>query len=583
MFCSPTIFRRIVFYCTIGLLTAIATPALALDYKLNGVSRDDLKDNIKLHLNPISVTKGDPDEATEERILKSVKTALQPFGFYNSEIALRTENQALIIEVELGDPLIVANVTREIIGEGRNDPEFKQRFNGFKLNPGDVMHQPTYESFKSSMFNYALSNGYFDYHWQATRLDLVREENEANILLVAQSGRQYEFGEVRLVGDTRSKAIIGRLQPFKEGEKYTSAKLTKFNQRLNQTGYFARVIARPLVSQADGARVPIEITLAHLPRDIFNVGGGASTDTGPRIRGRWERPWVNTRGHSITGEVFASQLEQAASLDYRIPLEDVNNDYASIKTSYEFQDNENSDTKSETLSISAHRFWKEADSPWQRSISLTYDREMFTQGLSKPQTINLLMPGYSIAYNNSEDKVDINHGQYYRVSAQVGHEDLASDISLAKVLAQAKIITTLGETHRLFFRAEAGAIYTEEFDRVPSSIRFFTGGDQSVRGFGYQKISPFVLDEDGSRVLTGGKYLATASIEYAYPVADNWRAAVFTDVGTSTNDFSDPLARSIGVGAHWITLIGPVRFYIARGESEFESSWRFHFTLGPEL
>ncbi|MDC8829231.1 autotransporter assembly complex protein TamA [Alteromonas gilva] len=583
MFFSPTFFRRTLYFSGIACLLGLAPIALALEYTLNGVSRSDLKDNIKLHLNPISVTNGDPDETTEERIIKSVKTALQPFGFYNTDIALRTEKQALIIDVDLGEPLRVANVTREIIGEGRDDPEFKQRFNSFKLKPGDVMHQPTYESFKSSMFNYALSNGYFDYHWQATRLDLVREENEANVLLIAQSGRQYEFGEVRLEGDTRSSAIIGRIQPFQEGEKYTSAKLTKFNQQLNQTGYFSRVIARPLVSQAKGARVPIEVTLAHLPRDIFNVGGGASTDTGPRVRGRWERPWVNTRGHSITGELFASQLEQAASLDYRIPLEDVNNDYASIKTSYEFQDNDNSDTKRETLSISAHRFWKEAESPWQRSLSLTYDREMFTQGLSDPQTINLLMPGYSIAFNNAEEKVDIDQGQYYRISAQVAHEDLASDISLAKVLAQAKIITTLDDTHRLFFRAEAGAIYTEEFNRVPSSIRFFTGGDQSVRGFGYQQISPFVLNDEGNRVLTGGKYLATASIEYAYPIADNWRAAVFSDVGTSTNDFSDPLARSVGIGAHWLTLIGPVRFYVARGKNAFESTWRIHFTLGPEL
>ncbi|HCB15533.1 MAG TPA: outer membrane protein assembly factor, partial [Alteromonas sp.] len=97
-------------------------------------------------------------------------------------------------------------------------------------------------------------------------------------------------------------------------------------------------------------------------------------------------------------------------------------------------------------------------------------------------------------------------------------------------------------------------------------MRFFTGGDQSIRGFRYQEISPQVLDEEGNSVLTGGRYLATASVEYAYPVADNWRAAVFADVGTATNDFSDGLSRGLGVGAHWLTLIGPVRFYIAQGK-----------------
>ena len=561
----------------------VALAATTLSYELRGVEQSALKKNIGLYLANISFNGAIPDEATQERIIKTVNTAVQPFGYYNAEVTLQIEKEDVIIQVALGEPLIVANITREIIGEGRDDPAFREKFNALAIKKGDVLHQPTYEQFKSAMFNYALSHGYFDFYWQATRLDLVREENEANVLLIAQSGRQYKFGEVRLVGDNRAKAIIGRLQPFKQGDAYSATKLTTFNRRLNETGYFQRAIARPLVSQAEGANVPIEITLTHLPRDIFNVGGGGSSDTGPRIRGRWERPWVNSRGHSITGEVYLSKPEQAASLDYRIPLEDVNNDYASIKTSYEFEDNTTSDTKSEKLSISGHRFWKEQDSPWQRSVSLTYDREMFTQGISEPQTVNLLMPGYSIGYSESDNVLSINQGKYFVIAMQGAHENAGSDISLLKVTAKAKYIATFNNTHRIFLRAEAGAIETEEFDRVPSSLRFFTGGDQSIRGFSYQEIAPSVLDDEGERVLTGGKYLATGSAEYAYPVTDNWRAAVFADIGTATNDFSDPLATGYGIGAHWLTLIGPVRFYIARGHNEFENSWRFHFTLGPEL
>ena len=575
-------FRRALLALT-SLLLLTCYPAWSLDYELKGVDREDLEDNIELHLAQIELTNNTLDEPTEERIIRSVNTALQPFGFYNAEVTLYFEEEELVIDVTPGTPLKVSNVTREIIGDGRTDDAFRQRYNAFPLKQGDVLHQPTYEKFKSEMFNYALSHGYFDFYWQATRLDLVREENEANILLIAQSGRQYEFGEVELVGDDRAEAIIGRLRNFTAGEKYSSAKLTEFNRRLNETGYFARAIARPIVSRAEGARVPIEVTLTHLPRDIFNVGGGANSDKGPRVRARWERPWVNTRGHSVTGQVFFSKLEQAASLDYRIPLEDVNNDYASIQTSYEFEDNSISDTKSETLSISGHRFWKEADSPWQRSVSLTFEREMFTQGISDPQTINLLMPGYSVGYTKSDQELTISQGQQYIVAVQGGHESAGSDISLFKITANAKVITTINDTHRIYLRADAGAIRTDDFDRVPSSLRFFTGGDQSIRGFRYQEISPQVLDDEGNSVLTGGRYLATASVEYAYPVADNWRAAVFADVGTATNDFSDGLSRGLGIGAHWLTLIGPVRFYIAQGKNDFETQWRFHFSLGPEL
>ena len=47
---------------------------------------------------------------------------------------------------------------------------------------------------------------------------------------------------------------------------------------------------------------------------------------------------------------------------------------------------------------------------------------------------------------------------------------------------------------------------------------------------------PFELDSDGERELTGGQYLAVASVEYSYPVAKNWRAAAFVDVGNASEE-----------------------------------------------
>jgi translocation and assembly module TamA len=576
----------------LGLLQT--TSAWALDYKLTGIESSTLKDNIKLHLQNVHLNDhGLLDNSTSQTIEDAVNTALQPYGYYNAEISISQpslqENASqsdtpVNIQVILGSPLLVANVNREIIGDARTDKDFKARYDNFPMAIGEVLNQPKYAAFKSSMFNYALAHGYFNFYWQATRLDIVREENEANILLIAQSGPQYKFGELKISGDKRAEAIINRLKPFTVGEKYTSAKLTEFNRVLNQTGYFERIIARPLVSEADEQhQVPIEVTLGHLPRDIFNLGGGADTDTKGRVRARWERPWVNSRGHSLAAEVYLSNPEQSVGIDYKIPMKDVNNDYASFKTSYQFDDSTSSDSESETLSVSAHRFWRDDASNWQKSISLTFERETFTQGASDEQTTSLLMPGYSLSYLKADDNININNGQYYLMSVQAGHDSLISDISIVIATAKAKYITTLNDSHRIMLRASTGIIETDDFDRVPSSLRFFAGGDQSIRGFSYESISPIEIDDDGDEELTGGRYLATASIEYAYPVSTNWRAAVFADIGTATVDFSEDPATGIGIGAHWLTMIGPVRFYIARGHSDYESTWRFHFTLGPEL
>ncbi|RPJ66825.1 outer membrane protein assembly factor [Alteromonas sediminis] len=527
------------------------------------------------------------DAFWQRQIQDAINKAVQPYGYYNSESALYVVNNKLSVTVTLNSPLVVTNLTREIIGEGREDKGFRDVFNNFPLKVGDVLYQPKYEDFKSAMFSYALTHGFFDFAWQASRLDLVREEQAANILLIAQSGPQYYFGDVVIKGDARSVAIVERIKPFKKGDKYSAEKLTSFNRRLNQTGYYQRVIARPVVQKAIDRHVPIEITLTHKPKDLFNVGIGASSDEGLRIPLQWQRPWATRRGHSISADLYASQREQSISSNYRIPMQNVNDDYASIGIGYKFlDDTENSNTKSDTLSVSARRFWREEASNWQKSVSLTFERENFTQGLQPAQTTDLLMPGASLTYIDRGETININQGLYFSTSLQVGSEALLSDIDLLKATARTTWIHSLGK-HRFKLRGEAGAISTNNFDRVPSTMRFFVGGDQTVRGFALNSISPFeeqTIDGNTTRTLSGGQYLAVASIEYTYPIYENWRVALFFDAGTATNNFDEGISRGTGFGFHWITPVGPVRFYFAFGKSNVDdSSFRFHFALGPEL
>jgi len=557
-------------------------------FTVDGIEDGDIKNNVMVHLAALNIDESTINDAFWQRqVQDTVAKAVQPYGYYNSESDVTLIDNKVHINVTLNSPLIVANLTREIIGQGREDERFRQVFNRFPLAIGDVLHQPDYEDFKSAMFNYALTNGFFDFAWQASRLDLVREENAANILLIAQSGPQYFFGDLIIKGDARSAAIVERIKPFASGEKYSAAKLTEFNRRLNQTGYYQRVIARPVVKNAVDQRVPIEITLTHKPKDLFNVGIGASSDEGVRLPLQWQRPWVTDRGHSVNANLYISQREQSISTNYRIPMQNVNDDYASIGIGYKFLDDlENSDTKSDTLSISGRRFWRDEGSKWQKSVSLTFERENFTQGILPAQTTNLVMPGASLTYIDRGDSINIDNGLYFSSSIQAGSKSLLSDIDIVKATARSTWIYSI-DKHRFKLRGEAGAISTNDFERVPSTMRFFVGGDQTVRGFALNSISPFVdqvTEQDTTRILTGGKYLAAASIEYTYPIFENWRAAVFFDAGTATNDFEEDISRSTGFGFHWITPVGPVRFYFAFGQSEVDdSSFRFHFALGPEL
>lgn len=572
------------------MLCTVSLAQESITYDIQGVEDAKLRNNIRLHLGGLGVEKALlTDPYWQDEVAETVATAVQPYGFYNSETKVRIqEGNRVTVTVALNTPLTINKVTREIIGAGREDKAFRERFNSLKLKEGDVLNQTVYESFKSSMFNYALSNGYFDYFWQATRLDLVRGEKQANVLLIAQSGPQYKFGELKFVGEDKAKAIIKRLKPFKTGDAYSSSVLGDFNRRLNQSGYFNRVIARPVVSDAEGLLVPIEVSLQHRPTDAFDVSVGAATDTGPRVRLGWERPWVNDKGHSVSSDIFISEPEQSVTADYRIPMKNITRDYASIEAGYQFIEYANTSFESETLSLSAHRYTQQDDSPWQHDYSVTFLRETYDQGDLDTNTTSLVLPGYSITYRDKDDALNIRNGTYFQALVQYGNEGFGSDIDYAKTAVEAMLIRTYANKHRITLRGEIGAIKTNSFDDVPASLRFYAGGDQSVRGFKFRDLSPkadVINPETGKLDVEsiGGKYLVTSSIEYAYSIADNWRIAAFVDAGKAANDISDSLAYGIGPGVHWLSPIGAVRVYLARGLSKQENDWRIHFILGPEL
>src|SRR5690606_4407632 len=142
----------------------------------------------------------------------------------------------------------------------------------------------------------------------------------------------------------------------------------------------------------------------------------------------------------------------------------------------------------------------------------------------------------------------------------------------------ARGLITLGDNHRLLGRTQVGAIATNSYGRIPPSLRFFAGGDQSVRGYGYQSLSP--RDEYGNRV--GGRYLLAQSAEYQYSLSEKWRVATFVDRGKAADKLNEAMKVGAGVGIRWVSPIGPLRLDWAQALDD-EREWRIHFSMGPEL
>jgi len=132
----------------------------------------------------------------------------------------------------------------------------------------------------------------------------------------------------------------------------------------------------------------------------------------------------------------------------------------------------------------------------------------------------------------------------------------------------------LGVSTNAIFRAELGALTSRDKNGVPAVYLFRAGGDQSVRGYGYQELG---VAQDGA--ITGGRYLATASAEYQYWFKPQYGAAVFYDAGNAGDTISALHPKSgYGVGARWKSPVGPINVDVAYGHAV--RKYRLHFSLG---
>lgn len=568
-------------------LLLLCSKVSALEAELNGFSNDDLEDNVSIHLSQLSAPSNcrlseDTIATIEERITE----AAQALGYYQlnvTDIAFidPAECAELNITVNEGEPVKITQLTVEVIGEGSDDKDFLSLLNKLPLHVDTVLVHENYNKVKSLLDSVALNKGYFDSAFVTNEIRVDEAANSASITLVYESGKRYLFGSIIYPDDLFAKALIANIIPFKQTQPYEAALLGEFNRKLGQTGYFQQVVARPLLDQAEDQIIPIEIIATARPRDIFNVGGGVSTDKGVTGKLNWQRPWVNRHGHSMKGDLYVSAPEQSASLNYKIPIEDPLNNYLSIQGGYNAVDN--NDSNSDTLSVAAQRHWTNATQDWNKIAFLRYSRDRFQQGTEPPTTTYLLIPGFTLSRHRSRGGLDVYWGDSQLLTIEAASDAVVSDINLARITFQTKWLRSFGD-HRFLVRGEFGVLNTNDFSQVPSTLRYFAGGDQSVRGFGYQELAPREPDIGEERgQLIGGQYLNVGSIEYSYPVAPKWRAAIFTDVGGASEKPFEELAYSFGIGTSWLSPVGPIRLYLAKGFGDYGDDFGIHFALGPAL
>jgi len=559
------------------LLAGLWMPAMAaVSVKLEGV-KGELADNIEVYLQSLPELNEAPNSRVRDRISGEIAKAMQALGYFEPDIQLNWDDKAkrLTAQIDRGQPVTLKQVDIRIEGEGHDDPVLRAIIEQSNVRPGEMLHQGHYESLKSSLVSQALIRGYFDARLTAHEIRVSLADHSAAVQLVLDSGIRYHFGELSFEGDTDLLDQLEALRPFEVGDPFDNTKLGEFSQNLNDTGYFKSVVVGPQIDARKEAAIPVQVILQSRPANSVELGVGYSTDVGVRGKAAWTKPKINRHGHSFTSSLELSQPEQALTASYKIPKGHPLEDFYSIDLGIKRKDNR--DTLSDIRSLGVKR-QRQITRDWSGTLFTRIEQEDFIQG-SDSQSQLLVIPGVSLLRNRNRGGLTPYWGDQQLVTLEVSDPFWGSDIRLAKLQLRSKWLRSIERRHKFIVRGDAGAIETEDFSKVPASMRFLTGGDQTIRGFAYESISP--KDEQGA--LLGGRYLAVGSLEYSYPIFDKWALATFVDAGTSTNDFSEPLSVGTGVGFRWLTPVGPLKVDFAFAVSEPGNPFRLHITMGPEL
>lgn len=543
-----------------------------------------LAENLEVHLPSLQRLDCESTKERVERFIKASQDKLtegaEAVGYFSARSNMTAVRQAncwvLNVAVQPDKPVKVRRNDIQLVGGGKTDEGFQEAMKALPYKTGDVLVNAKYDDFKTKLRRTAQRLGYFDAKFTEHVIVVYPEEYRADITLRYDTGKRYQFGEVVIEQDILDEKRLGRYTRIEKGSAYSTDALRKQQQLLEASGYYSEVLVQTEFDKATGEAMPVRIVAKRRKRYSYAGKLGFATDTGAHFEVKTDAHWVNARGHKLTAQARISEKDPFAAVEYKVPLWEPEHEYASLLASWERSDND--DIKGEAFELEFNYNRRNKDN-WKQTAFVKYLDET-TQVDNEPETHSqLTLLGARVQKVQRDDPVFPTRG--WRLSAEVqgAVEGVLSDQSLVQGTLNAKYLHTLDNGSKLIGRGSVGSTWTEDFAEVPKSLRYFAGGQNSVRGYSFEMLG----ETNASGEVIGGRHLLTGSLEYEYPLVDKFSGAIFVDAGNAFDNWGDyAMHVGGGVGVRYKSPLGPIRVDLAVPEDDL-SDVHFYFSLGSDL
>ncbi|MBS9783165.1 MAG: outer membrane protein assembly factor [Pasteurella sp.] len=561
--------------CIFFTCSSIVWAGQGVQLDIKGIKNTALLENVNLHLSQIDKEESDGSERHKYLVTQIADKALRSEGYYRSKFDFsQPQKDKIILNITLDKPVRLDKRVVQIAGDASKNKDFNQLIEKEVPKKGTILNHKTYDNFKSKLENLAQNQGYFDSHWLFHRLEIYPTKYLANWQLGYDSGERYHYGKINFKDSQIDQTYLENILKIKSGEPYLMSDLSTLTNDLSSSKWFSSVLIDPKI-QNELKAVDLDVLLLPRKKNRVEIGIGYETNVGPHLQLNWKKPWINKYGHSIETNTYLSKPRQSIDFAYNLPLK-------SHPLSYYYQlaaslENEDvSDIQNTTATLSLQRFWNDIHS-WSYNLGLKMRYDHFIENGKHNKTF-LLYPTASFKRIRSDGKAFPQWGDSQQITLNYADKALKSDVNFYSIKASTAWVRTYNINHRVYLRAELGYLHSNEFEKIPLTLRFFAGGDSSVRGFGYKTISP---RNPKTGKLMGASRLATATAEYQYQVAPSWWGALFYDTGLAADNFDKKnLYSGAGLGIRWISPIGAIKFDIATPIKSPDNRRGIHYYIG---
>ena len=544
------------------------------------------------------------------------REALEPFGYYSPTIVIQRSDRSrpegaeaepsartaaaasaegddqrtlsISIRVEPGTPVRVREWKVGIEGEASDDTSVYGALAGFAPRKGEVLDHTLYEASKSKVSRTLAGRGYFDADFAAHRVEVTRADFAADIDLRWTSGARYALGEATFSQTPKTiirDELLQKLVGWTPGEAYDDIELERLRRSLVALDYFGLVEILPQPEGAKDKVVPVQVNLTPAPRSIYTAGVNYGTRSGAGFSLGMERRYLNTRGHKALAQLDYANKRKAATVQYRVPA------FAWLDGWYTAS-LQVADEQTDSLDTRRLEFVASRSGQFNDHLNLVASMHVLRERwsyftLNKPtleyQYASFAFPSLRAEYIDVDDRLAPRRGAGGTLTLRGGKGGSDGDATFAQLHASAQWFHGFDADSRLIVRGEAGHTFTNELLALPPSLRYYAGGDRSVRGYGWREIGPRIRNSVGESYALGAANVVTASIEYERYFKGPWGAAVFIDSGSAFDGKRPDMHTGVGIGLRWRSPVGPVRIDIARGLKSPDSPFTLHLNIGADL